>query len=192
MKSRIACFCRCQYIDIFQYQVQFSLEKSNGNQMILPTQASLRMTRITQKKFSLLLIVSLVILLLYTTYRTAFGTLETNGREGKGLSYSAFVRNIRCVQNEKLRSLDLQNQYRIGITHFGRKQNFISQFLSKMLGKAKAVFEFELQSKYSVVMFRMIVYPLNHGRARPYFMDTCISSNSNTFDSSVRKPTCTK
>lgn len=50
---------------------------------------SLAMTRIKQKKFCLLPIVSLVILLFYTTYlyRRAFGKQETIGREGKGLIF---------------------------------------------------------------------------------------------------------
>lgn len=60
----------------------------------------------SKRTFSLLLIFSLTILLLYTTYRRGLGALETNSRRGK--TYWEFVRRTRCFLNKILFCLNLQ------------------------------------------------------------------------------------
>lgn len=72
---------------IFQYVIQLLLRRrkpNSLNQMIFITKASLRMICSAQKKLSLLLVFTLVILLLFTAYKTEFGTLGTSDSRDAG------------------------------------------------------------------------------------------------------------
>ncbi|XP_078367091.1 uncharacterized protein LOC144651092 isoform X1 [Oculina patagonica] len=70
---------------IFQHVIQWQLRRrkpNSLNQKIFITKSSLRMiSRNKKKKCSLLLVFSLVVLLLFTTYKTELGTPATNSRE---------------------------------------------------------------------------------------------------------------